>query len=76
MRVKCRRREFELGPEDIVMYNGICYQILTKKYSKGWDKLSPVIAKRKAEKMMKDGVLVVAKKAAWTAYYKIGKAGE
>ena len=76
MKIKCGHREFEVNSNDIIMYNGACYQIVTKEYSKGWDRLTPVISKVKAEKMVKDGLLIVVKKIDRLTYYKLREAGE
>jgi len=77
MIVKCGRREFNLGENDEIMYNGVCYQIITKKYSKGFNKYIPKIAKNKAEKMIKDGVLIYDRTETRInmelKYYKINK---
>ena len=78
MIVKCRRREFVLDETDKIMYNGACYQIITKRYGQGFDQAIPVIAKAKAKKMIKEGSLVLDRVEKNTylknnlEYYKIG----
>lgn len=57
MIVKCGKIEYELNGKDIVMYNGACYQIITRKVGYGWNSSSPIIAKSKAIKLIKDGLL-------------------
>lgn len=57
MIVKCGRDEFELNKEDIIMYNGACYQIITRKKYSGYNFIPPTIAKNKAIKLIKDGLL-------------------
>jgi hypothetical protein len=48
--IKCGRKEFDLNENDEIMYNGACYQIITKKYREGWDELTPRIANAIAKK--------------------------
>jgi hypothetical protein len=57
MNIKCGREEFALTEKDIIMYNGACYQLITRKIIKGWSTTSPVLAKAKAVKLIKDGKL-------------------
>ncbi|MFO1442857.1 hypothetical protein KDN24_06465 [Bacillus sp. Bva_UNVM-123] len=57
MKIKCGRDEFELNEKDIIMYNGACYQLLTREVRNGWHSHSPVLAKAKAEKLIKTGDL-------------------
>jgi hypothetical protein len=62
MLVKCGRVEIDLTNKDEVMYNGHCYQITSRKVGHGWNTSIPMIAKRTAEKMIKDGKLVLERK--------------
>jgi hypothetical protein len=57
MIVKCGRIEFELTEKDLVMYNGACYQIITRKVGFGWNESTPIIAKSRAMKLIKEGLL-------------------
>lgn len=57
MIVKCGRVEYELNEKDIVMYNGVCYQIRTRTVGYGYYSRCPIIAKSKAAKFIKDGLL-------------------
>ncbi len=59
MLIKCGREEFNVDLTDLVMYNRACYQLITKKTGRGWYEWSPIIAKDKADKMIKSGVLVL-----------------
>ncbi len=58
MLVKCGRDEIDLNENDEIMFNGAWYQIITRKVGFGWNEKTPIIAKAKAEKMIKDGLLV------------------
>lgn len=62
MIIKCGRKEFDLTTKDQIMYNGHCYQIITRLTSGGWSGHSPIIAKTRAEKLIKDGKLVFSHK--------------
>lgn len=59
MLIKCRHEEFDVNETDLVMYNGACYQLVTKQSYRGWDWSYPLIAKSKAEKMIRDGLMVL-----------------
>jgi hypothetical protein len=63
MIVKCGRVEFELNHQDMIMYNGACYQLVTRKVGSGWNAIHPILAKSKAEKLIKSGQLVSCAKA-------------
>ena len=76
LKVKCGRDEFELNENDEIMYNGACYQITTRLVGYGWKSSIPIIAKAKAEKLIKDGALVFShngKGITKTVIYKITK---
>ena len=57
MKVKCGRREIILDEKDIIMFNGACYQIITKKIGVGWEATTPIIGKTKAKELIKNGLL-------------------
>jgi len=57
MKIKCGRVEYELNENDIVMYNGACYQLITRRVWKGFNQTVPIISKSKAIKLIKDGLL-------------------
>ncbi len=71
MIIKCGRREFDLNSKDIIMFNGACYQIITRKIPAGWHYSAPILAKGKAEKMIRNGTLKVVKKDNSLVYFKI-----
>ena len=58
MLIKAGRKEYDLTKDDNIMYNGSCYQIITRLTENGWDGRTPVIAKARAEKLIKEGKLV------------------
>jgi hypothetical protein len=62
MIIKCGRREFDLNEKDEIMYNGACYQIITRKYRQGWNELTPVIAINIVKKLIKEGKIIFKEK--------------
>jgi hypothetical protein len=69
--VKCGRKEYDLNSKDVIMYNGACYQIITREVRNGWFTYPPRIPTAKAIKMIKDGRLKLAKSNKGLEYYKI-----
>lgn len=57
MIIKCGRKKIEVDEEDWALWNGGCYQIMTKRVPcGGWGgSMNPSIAKAKARKMIKNG---------------------
>lgn len=56
--LKIGQRTYTITDEDKVMFNGNCYQLITRYYRRGWDKITPKLSKAKAEKYIKQGFLV------------------
>lgn len=67
MIVKIGRNYFDITEDDIVLFNGAIWQLITKKIAKGWYHYSPVVAKNKANKWKKTGALYLVKE---TGLYK------
>lgn len=59
MLIKIERREFDITNEDIIMDNGACYQLITKKYTKGWCQYYPIVSKTQFNKLIKENKLVL-----------------
>ena len=57
MNIKCGRNEFELNEKDLIMDNGACYQLITRKVGIGYDASTPILAKTKAKQLIKEGKL-------------------
>ena len=60
--LKIGQRTYTITDEDKVMFNGNCYQLITRYYRRCWDKLTPKLSKAKAEKYIKQGYLVEGSK--------------
>lgn len=59
MKIKCGRQEFDLTKNDVILDNGACFQIMTRKVFKGWSDYPPVVSKVLARKLIKNGDLVL-----------------
>lgn len=57
MKIKCGTKEFELNEKDLIMDNGACYQLITRRIGIGYYAQVPVIAKSKAKQLIKEGKL-------------------
>lgn len=76
MEVKCGRKTIVLDANDVIMFNGACYQITTQRKIDGWYSYPFKIANVKAEKMIKRGELVKIKEDGSLTYYRINLPGE
>lgn len=56
--LKVGRRTYTITESDQVLFNGKCYLLVTQKYQSGWNKVTPTLAKAKAEKYIKQEYLV------------------
>ena len=55
MKIKCGRKEFEVTEKDRILDNGVIYQLVTRCYNKGFDRVTPIIAKSTFDKLRKEG---------------------
>ena len=62
MIVKCARREFDCNKDDLILDNGACYILITKKYYHDWVEISPIVAKATFKKLLKEGKIRLSKK--------------
>lgn len=60
--LKIGRRTYTITENDRILFNGTCYQLVTQDYRSGWYKVTPVLAKTKAAKYIKQGYLVEGSK--------------
>lgn len=60
--LKIGRRTYTITEKDRILFNGKCYLLVTQKYRSGWEIVTPVLSKVKAEKYIKQGYLVYAYK--------------
>lgn len=60
--LKIRRRTFNITGDDVVMYNGACWQLMSQTYFDGWHRTTPIMSKTMCEKFVKKNILVMYKK--------------
>lgn len=61
-KLKVGRNVFDINENDIVLFNGACWMLLTRKIIKGWHDYSPTVSKALCKKLVKKNVLVMFKK--------------
>lgn len=57
MDFKIGRYVLDINEKDIILDNGACYQIITKKVGKLWEPYSPVISKSLFDRLNKCGAV-------------------
>lgn len=72
MIVKIGRNHFDITEDDVVLFNGAIWQLISQRIAKGWNEYVPVIGKTKAEKWKKTGVIYLVKET-WLYKTESGK---
>jgi len=55
MKIKCGRNEFELTTKDVLMFNGACCQLISRKIpSAYYTEYNPIVAKNLFQKLLKE----------------------
>ena len=57
MEIKCNGRAFTVTDKDRILDNGACYQLITQKYSRGFDQLTPRVSKALFRRLLRDGAI-------------------
>ena len=57
MKIKFGRNVLEISARDAVLFNGACYQIVTKEVGGGWHGYPPIVSKKQAQEFIKKGIL-------------------
>lgn len=60
--LKIGRREVDINENDIVLFNGACWQLITRKITKGWNSFYPLMSIALCNKLIKKNVLCMVKK--------------
>jgi len=60
--LKIGRRIYTITENDRILFNGNCYQLVTQNYGTSWNSTTPILAKIKAKKFIKQGYLVEGSK--------------
>lgn len=62
MEIKCGRRKFDCTSKDLILDNGVIYQLITQKYFQDWYYHTPVVSKTLFKKLLKEGKIRKSKK--------------
>lgn len=57
VKIKLGRNIFAVSDDDIVMDNGACVQLITKKIHKGWNCFIPIMSKKLFKQLLRVGFL-------------------
>lgn len=75
MKIKCGRRMFNCTSENLILDNGVCYQLITQKSitqnfdnRHNWYRFFPVVSKTLFKKLLKEGKIRKSKKKYETRY--------
>lgn len=60
--LKVGRNVFDINENDVVLFNGACWMLITRKLRKEWHDYSPTVSKVLCEKFVKKNILVMFKK--------------
>ncbi len=59
MVIKAGRKEYDLNENDRILFNGACYQLITRELRIGFDKNTPIISKTLMKKLIKESKIVL-----------------
>lgn len=54
MKIKCGRKEFKVDENDVLLFNGACWQLVTKKVRSGYGFAIPTVSKTLCNKLLKE----------------------
>lgn len=57
IKLKIGRNVFDIDENDMILDNGACYQIITRKIVKGFDSYSPIMSKKLFSELKKCGLV-------------------
>lgn len=60
--LKVGRNVFDINEKDVVLFNGACWQLITRRVFDGWHNVTPSISKVICNKFVKKNILVMFKK--------------
>lgn len=60
--LKVGRNVFDINENDVVLFNGACWMLLTRKIGKEWHYYNPTVSKALCQKLLKKDILVMFKK--------------
>lgn len=62
MKLKCGRNEFEVNENDVLLFNGCCWMLITKKIQSGYGLTTPVVSKTLCNKLLKENKIYMFRK--------------
>lgn len=60
--LKLGRNIFNITDRDVVLFNGVCWQLISQEIFQGYHMCFPSISKTMCEKFVKKGILIMYKK--------------
>lgn len=60
--LKIGRDVFDVNDRDVVLFNGACWQLISRRIKSGWSSYCPKMSKTLSEKLLRKGVLYLVKK--------------
>lgn len=60
--LKVGRKVFDINEKDIVLFNGACWMLITRKIWSGGHYTTPTMSKSMCKKLVKNNVLIMYKK--------------
>lgn len=54
MKIKCGRKEFEVDENDVLIFNGVCWLLVSKKERCGYGFTTPTVSKALCNKLLKE----------------------
>lgn len=60
--LKVGRNTFDINENDIIMFNGACWQLITREVYSGWNCCSPTVSKTLCQKLLSKDILRLVKK--------------
>lgn len=59
MKIKIRNKEFEITDKDIVLFNGVCWMLITQEILCGYHNFNPILSKVNCERWREKGALIL-----------------
>ena len=60
--LKVGRNVYDINEKDVVMFNGACWQLLTRRVFNGWHGYPLTVSKTLCQKLLKKDILKLVKK--------------
>ena len=60
--LKIGRQVFDITKNDVVIFNGACWQLMSRTVRSGWYDCHPTVSKTLCEKLLKKDILILMEK--------------